>query len=738
MIKLSHKGKGILQGPTRALSGCHEKPLRVGVVGCGQVARHHLRFIKEVKNAQVVGLADVSQHNAESLGREYGISSIYRSLNELLESTPIDVLHIVTPPELHYEQAANAIQNGIHVLVEKPLTLVPTQADQLYQQATAKGVLVCPDFIQLFNPLFQQAASIVDSGELGRAVHVESVWSVRYNLAEFSRATKLHWSFSLPGGVMQNNLTHPLYQVLFWLGAPNRIGVSPKSYGTLPQGLTDHLHILMEGERCTASIVLSFALQRDCYYLQVFCERGVISIDFYTSSVVVLPSNLTPKFIDRGTFNLRRSWQFAGASLKNVVDVARGNLVPFQGLQRLIPAFYSSIRSSTPPPIAPDLAIAVTKVESQIFSEAGRLHLDLSDRSSRQAGIRQKEKILVTGASGYIGSEVVNKLVKEGFYVRAFVRPLSKTNSLERLGVEIVYGDITDSRTLRRAMEGIDVVMHLAAPLKGPQDFIVRCVVEGTKNVVEAARSSGIKRVIYMSSMSVYDYAKLRDGDAITEKSPLEEQPEQRGAYSLAKREAETIALAHLTDKSPSWTIVRPSMVVGKGSNMFSPAGVKIGNVLLVFGSRSKHLRLVHVEDVARALVEIIQHASTAGRLYTISSAGELTLREYIDRYIRIRYPEIKAIYIPYWCCAPLVRAVAALRNVIGKGPNISMRRLAYLYRDVRVDIGNIVHDVGWRPKQDLLGELANEICGVDIRSTPSESFRAQPTDNVEVYHGTP
>jgi predicted dehydrogenase len=122
MIKLSHKGKGILQGPTRALSGCHEKPLRVGVVGCGQVARHHLRFIKEVKNAQVVGLADVSQHNAESLGREYGISSIYRSLNELLESTPIDVLHIVTPPELHYEQAANAIQNGIHVLVEKPLT----------------------------------------------------------------------------------------------------------------------------------------------------------------------------------------------------------------------------------------------------------------------------------------------------------------------------------------------------------------------------------------------------------------------------------------------------------------------------------------------------------------------------------------------------------------------------------------------------------------------------------------
>jgi nucleoside-diphosphate-sugar epimerase len=318
--------------------------------------------------------------------------------------------------------------------------------------------------------------------------------------------------------------------------------------------------------------------------------------------------------------------------------------------------------------------------------------------------------VLVTGASGYIGSEVVNKLVEEGFYVRAFVRPLSKTNSLERLGVEIVHGDITDPTALRRAMEGIDVVMHLAASLRGPQDFIVHCATEGTKNVAEVAGITGVKRVIYMSSMSVYDYAKLRDGDVISEESPLEEQPEERGAYSLAKREAEKIALSHLPDQSPSWTIVRPSMVVGKGSNVFSPAGVKVGNLLLVFGSPGKHLRLVHVEDVATAVVEMIGHPATAGRLYTISSAGELTLREYVDRYIRIRYPTIKAVYVPYWCCAPLVRAVAALRDITGKGPNINTRRLTYLYRDARVNINNIVHDVGWRPKQDLLGELSKEI----------------------------
>jgi predicted dehydrogenase/nucleoside-diphosphate-sugar epimerase len=674
-----------------------------------------------VRNAELVGLADVSQQNAESLGREHGVRGIYRSLDELLESAGIDVLHIVTPPELHYEQAAKAIEHGVHVLVEKPLTLDPLEAELLYKAASAKGLLVCPDFIHLFNPLFQRAVAVVESGELGSVVHMESVWSIHYNLAEFSRATKLHWSFSLPGGVMQNNITHPLYQVLFWLGAPNRISVSPRAYGSLPQGLTDHLHVMLEGERCTASIVLSFALQRDCYYLQILCERGIVLIDFYTSSVVVLPPNSLPKFLDRATFNLRRGARYVGASLKSAFDIARGNLVPYQGLQRLIPAFYESIRQGSSPPVAPELAIAVTRTESQIFAKAGRLHLDLSDRPSRQAGIRQKERVLVTGASGYIGSEVVNKLVEQGFPTRAFVRPLSKTTSLEQLGVEIVYGDITDASALSRATHGVDIVVHLATPLQGPQDFIVQCAVEGTRNVADAARSSGVKRVIYMSSMSVYDYAKLRDGDAINEESPLEEQPEQRGAYSLAKREAEKIALSHLIDKSPSWTIVRPSMVVGKGSNMFSPAGVKISKLLLVFGSPRKRLRLIHIEDLAVALLEIIRHEGTGSRVYTISAPGELTLGAYVDRYIRVQHPALKAVYVPYWCCAPLVTAAAALRKLTGKGPNLSIRRLAYLYRDVRVSILNAVQDLHWSPKEDLLERLSKESCNIDVPLSRSE-----------------
>lgn len=683
--------------------------LKVGIVGCGQVAKHHLRFIKQATDATVVGLADFNFQTAASLGRLYGVENVYCSVEELLHSTEVDVLHIVTPPESHYTDAVKAIDRGVHVLVEKPLTLDPLETEQLYQRASQKGVLICPDFIQLFNPLFQRAAAVIGSGELGRVVHVESYWSLHSTLAELSRAAKLHWSFSLPGGVMQNYITHPLYQVLFWSGAPNQLSVFAKSWGCLPQGITDHLHVSLEGDRCTADIVLSFALQQDAYYVQILCERGSVLVDFYNSTVLTLPISGLPKLVDRGTFNLRRGLQFSWAALKNAVDLGRGKLVPYQGLQRLIPAFYSSIQRSTPPPVEPGLATAVARAESEIFAKAGKLHLNLGNRPSRQTALQHSERILVTGASGYIGSEVVRKLVNEGFYVRAFVRPLSNTKVLERLGVELVYGDITDSMALARAMNSIDVVLHLAVPLRGEQNFMVYCAVEGTKNVAAAARINGVNRVIYMSSMAIYDYLEIRDGDTISEDTPLEDEPELRGAYSLAKREAEKIALSNLIDQRPYWTIVRPSMVVGRDNDIFSPAGIRVANVLLAFGSRAKHLRLIHIDDLAKAVVELVSHRQTSRGVYTISSAGNLKLAEYVDRLIRIRYPSIKVVYLPYWCCAVFVRLLAAIRKLTGKGPNISMHRLAYLYSDVHVDITAILRDSKWRPIGDPLAAIAQE-----------------------------
>jgi predicted dehydrogenase len=231
--------------------------LRVGILGCGRVAEHHIRFITQSKNGRIVGLADQDEANARRVAQAHGVQSAHGSLQELLDHTALDVLHIVTPPAFHYEQAKEALKRRVHVLIEKPCTLKARETEELYDLARENGVLLCPDFIQLFHPIFQHAASVINSGRLGPVTHVEAHLSLDLNIPELREAKGLHWSYKLPGGVLHNYITHPLYLTLYWAGAPTRIHVNTKSHGLLPQGLTDHLVILLEGERCSASVVLS-------------------------------------------------------------------------------------------------------------------------------------------------------------------------------------------------------------------------------------------------------------------------------------------------------------------------------------------------------------------------------------------------------------------------------------------------------------------------------------------------
>jgi nucleoside-diphosphate-sugar epimerase len=496
---------------------------------------------------------------------------------------------------------------------------------------------------------------------------------------------------------------------LYWIGPPEQITVSGRSFGTLPQGLTDHLDIMLQGERATAHVVISSVIKPQ-YYVNVFCEKGVVSINFDTSTVIINQDSFLPRTLDRGTTNFRTAYRLSLEGVKNTIAFLRGKLVPYQGLQVLLPRYYQSIRDSAQPPVPAALTVAVVKAEESIFAQLNRLHIDTRPRPCQQTGVSHNEKVLLTGATGYVGSAVVTALVKEGYAVRALVRPLAQTESLERLGVELFYGDLREPNTLAKATENIDIIVHLAAGVRGTSNFMLESCIDGTKHLAEAARSSGVKRVIYMSSMSVYDYAKLQDGDVINEETFLEEYPERRGTYSLAKRRAEDLALHHLAGNSPSWSILRPSVIIGKGNNVYSPAGVKIGNLLICLSSAHKKLRLVHVEDVAAAVIELIKNDSTRNRVYVLSSQDSLPLGEYIEKILRPGFaPKIRPIYIPYWVALLGSWTGKVLHRLTGKGPVISSQTLAYLYRDVHANSSAIHDHTGWRPLDHLEERLLRE-----------------------------
>jgi predicted dehydrogenase/nucleoside-diphosphate-sugar epimerase len=682
--------------------------LRIGMVGCGKVAAHHARFIKALNNAELIAIADVNEEAARRFAATHGIPNVCATIDDLLDATALDVLHVITPPAYHYACTKAALDRGIHVFVEKPVAFTVREVTDLYERAAARGVLLCPDFLQLFHPEVQALSALIDSERLGRIVHVESYLCLNPDDSpELLEAEGIHWIYQLPGGPLRDYTSHLLYLALYFAGLPNDIHVSRSSRGTLPQGLVDHLVVHMNGTRSTATILLSYLARPSAYGLRVLCEKGAAEVNFDTQTLLVHHQTFLPRRIVSATANFTESYSLTIQAVGNIANYLRGKLVPYGGMQVLIPRFYDSILHSKLPPISRELATAVTRAEEEIFSGLTPPCFTGRHCSSAQKEIRHADRVLVTGANGYVGWQVVQALIEHGYYVRTLVRPTSLPERLKQLGVEVFLGDVRRLEDVSAAADGMQVIIHLAAGMKGSREFIVETCVRGTQNVAEAASLQHVKRVIYMSSFSVYDFAKLHDGENITETSPLEEQAESRGAYSLGKRRAEDIALSHLADCTTPWTILRPSLIVGNGRDLFAPVGAKVGNTLVCLGGPRKRLLLVHVEDVAAAVLQLLQRDRTQGQVYTLSH-HPITVREYIDTCIRqSRYQDVRVLYVPYFVARLGGWMAALVQKLTHLGPSINRRRLLSLYRDVGVNSTLLQQHTGWQPAGELLERVS-------------------------------
>jgi 2-alkyl-3-oxoalkanoate reductase len=701
--------------------------MRVGVVGCGNVAEHHLKHIQRLGNSVTTGLVDSNADNLRRLGGKYRVSNLHSSLEGLLDSTPLDVVHICTPPFDHFSLAQTAITRGIHVLIEKPIALSAKQTTQLYLEAHERGVSLCPNFIQLFHPAMMRAIKLVDSGELGGVVQCTCRYGFTADDAALREPLGLHWAYRLPGGLFHNHLTHPLYLTLFWIGRPLRIIAMPKVFGTLPRRQPDHLDIILEGERSVAHITLTMVERPSDYSLTIHCQRGTVTVNFRTMTLVVERHGVLPGAVERLTYGIREAAQLSQQFVSNTYEVLTGRLIPYQGLGNLIAQFYESIAKNTAAPVPEQLAIAVSETEDAIVAQASRV--DPPTWHSPPKASKDRGTVVVTGAAGFLGREVVGHLIKRGYSVRALVRPQSHTDELDQLGAELISGDVRDLSSLRTAFEGASIVVHLAAGMRGSERFMLDTTVLGTANVVAAARDSGVKRVIYTSSVSVYDFSAVREGESITEESQLDRHSQQRGTYSLAKCRAEEIALQERRNPSTPWTILRPAVIFGIGHSGTSLAGSRLGPFLICFGRRKKLLRLIHVADVAEAIAIICEDPSTAGQVFNVAHPDPITLQQYIRECLpKEEYGSLRVVHVPYGFFTGVVGVLRLLGLIVKKLPKISSARVKYNCRGVLVSSAAILRQTSWRPAGSLMAQLiASNRYSQQYRS-PWESTKEAPS----------
>jgi nucleoside-diphosphate-sugar epimerase len=243
-------------------------------------------------------------------------------------------------------------------------------------------------------------------------------------------------------------------------------------------------------------------------------------------------------------------------------------------------------------------------------------------------------RALVTGATGLVGSHIVDRLEREGWALRALVRDATRASELAYRGVELARGDVLDEDSFTRAAQGCDVVFHTAATIvsKGGWEAFRRLNVGGTRNAVNAAARSGA-RLLQLSSVAVYGpNARFQASGPTVESTPLEPLPPS-AHYARSKRESEAIALeAHAA--GTLWaTAIRPDVIYGRRDRQFVPRLgrlLSMGRVFPFPGGGRNTLAVVHAANVADGAVRAATTDSAGGRAFNIANDFDVTVADFV------------------------------------------------------------------------------------------------------------
>jgi NAD dependent epimerase/dehydratase len=250
--------------------------------------------------------------------------------------------------------------------------------------------------------------------------------------------------------------------------------------------------------------------------------------------------------------------------------------------------------------------------------------------------------VLVTGAGGFIGSHLVEELVRDGCRVRAFLHynSLARTGWLEGLAstlrerFEPVFGDITDARSVQEAMRGCTRVFHLAALIGIPYSYLapesyLNVNIRGTFNVLEAARSVGVERVVVTSTSEVYGTARYTP---IDEEHPLQTQ----SPYAATKAAADHLALSYHRSFNLPVAVVRPFNTYGPRQSTRAVIPTIITQALygeaISIGSRTPVRDMVFVQDTVAGFKAVADSAACLGRVTNLATGVGVTVGELIER----------------------------------------------------------------------------------------------------------
>jgi len=313
-------------------------------------------------------------------------------------------------------------------------------------------------------------------------------------------------------------------------------------------------------------------------------------------------------------------------------------------------------------------------------------------------------KVLITGGTGFIGSNLALRYRADGDEVVALARTATDAErenaaDLQKAGVALQIGSITEPDRVAQAVRGVDVVHHIAATMREanlPDRVFWEVNVEATRRLLETSRSAGVKRFVYCSSIGAMGKTPAKPA---SEESPCEPQD----IYQKTKRAAELACLEYHREHGFPLSIVRPAEVYGPRDRRLLKLFKTIARgTFAMIGSGRNHHHLVYIDDMVQGFRLAAQRPEAVGQIFIIAGGLPVALDDLvliISRQLEVKVRRLRIPLLPVRLAAALVEGICA---PLGVQPPIYRRRVDFFRSDYSFDISKARKIIGYEPEFDV------------------------------------
>lgn len=313
------------------------------------------------------------------------------------------------------------------------------------------------------------------------------------------------------------------------------------------------------------------------------------------------------------------------------------------------------------------------------------------------------KNILVTGATGLIGSNLCKILTENGYNVKALVRETSDISSLENLNnIEFFRSDIRDYNKLKEAFKNIDIVYHCAAQLDimdtlDNEHAITN--IQGTRNVMEACLENSVKKVVYLSTVGVSGI--LKDHYNENEDSPY---IKVGNPYYDTKIDAERLTLSYYTNNNLPVVIIRPGLIYGRGDRNILPAILPrlLKGQLFYVGSANNDIALTSVDNLLNALLLLIDKDGLEGEIFNITDDQGITLKDFVQNICKILEIDEPKIHVPTKLANNICKIINEVNKIFDKSTVINEYTIALITNNHHFNISKAREILNYTPEDNF------------------------------------